>query len=203
MSTAIPTPIDTRTVRPLGRADGVFFVGRPGWLTDGVLADLRAESRAMRPGASQFNVQHYADVGPVARALCGSSEMLEFVGEHAAPARHSGEANYRYYDIPQSHMPPHVDTEAFWFNVTIMLEHSFGEQRRSVMLLFPHGPDPVTLVLEPGEVILFRAKDLVHARTPIADDNQEFAANLGIGFTPLVPLEDPGFWRPGGAGSQT
>lgn len=188
--------IDTRTIRPLGRDDGVFFLGRPAWLTDDLFAKLRNESRSQRAGAEKIRAQHFAEMGPVGHALCASPELQSFVDSYAAPAKPSGKANYRYYDMPESQVPPHVDTDEFYLNVIIMLSHTFGSERRSGLLLFPHGPDPVTIVLEPGEVILFNAKEVIHARTPISDNNEEWAENMGIGFTPTGTVDSPGYWHP-------
>jgi hypothetical protein len=78
-----------------------------------------------------------------------------------------------------------------------MLYHHYVGERHSGLLLFPYGPQkPVTIVLEPGEVIIFNAKDVIHARTEISEKNDETAANLGIGFTPTVELDDISYWHP-------
>jgi hypothetical protein len=193
---AIQALIDTRVTRPIGRQHGVFYLGRPDWLTDQLFADLRREAAVQRAGATQNRAQHFAELGPVGKTLRDSDELKAFVVENAMPAAASGGGNYRYYDVPQSHIPPHLDTKNFTLNVTIMLHHQYVTERRSGLLLFPHGPEPVTIVHEPGEVLLFHAKEVVHARTPISDNNDESAVNLGIGFLPLAEIESPGYWRP-------
>lgn len=197
MPAGLKQPYDTRLTRAVDVNDGVYFVGRPEWLTAGLFAALQDEAAQMRPTAEKIRDQHFAEVGPTGTRLCESAELTDFVGQAASPARRSGFRNYRYYDVQNSHVAPHVDTDHFWLNVIIMLQHTFDAERRSALLLFPHGPaDPVTLQLEPGEVILFDAKRVVHARTPISESGHESAVNMGIGFTPARPLTEPEFWFP-------
>lgn len=196
--TTSTTPVltDSRASGPVGRRDGVFYLGRPDWLTADLFTSLLQESQARRDGAARIRAQHFAEMGPVGAALCRSAELSSFVAQHAAPAKFSGCANYRYYDIPHSHVAPHVDTDDFALNLIIMLSHHYVTQRRSGLLLFPHGPVPITLLPEPGEVVFFHAKEVIHARTPIADSNDESAVNMGIGFTPVAPVDSPGHWHP-------
>ncbi|MGH3426597.1 MAG: hypothetical protein ACRDRI_14740 [Pseudonocardiaceae bacterium] len=174
----------------------MFYLGRPAWLTEELFADLQREAAEQREGAAQNRTQHFADLGPAGKALRDSEELTSFVNENSMPATASGHGNYRYYDVPKSHIPPHLDTGDFTINVTIMLRHEYFSERRSGLLLFPHGPEPVAIVHEPGEVIIFHAKEVVHARTPISDNNDEMAVNLGIGFIPVGEVEKPGYWRP-------
>jgi len=76
-----------------------------------------------------------------------------------------------------------------------MLQHEWVTERRSGLLLFPQGPQPVPILLEPGEVILFHAQGVIHARTPISDSGDEWVENMGIGFTPAGPVDAP-YWHP-------
>lgn len=187
--------IDARTTSTVGRADGVYFLGRPDWLTTDLLAALQQESREQRADAQQIRAQHFAEMGPVGRQLCTSRTLHAFVESHAGPAVASGKANYRYYDIPESHVAPHVDSANFAYNVIITLRHEWRSERRSGLLLFPRGPRPVPILLAPGEVILFHAEGVVHARTPISDNGDENVENMGIGFTPTEPVDSP-YWHP-------
>ncbi len=196
MSEVVSVLTDTREVRPIGRGDGVFYLGHPEWLTKETFSALQHESREQRAGADRIRSQHFAEMGPVGQTLCDSPELAAFVDQFAAPARRSGKANYRYYDIPESQVPPHLDSDDFALNVIIMLSHEAVTERRSALLLFPHGPQPVTVCLKPGEVILFHAKEVIHARTPISDHGDERAENMGIGFTPIGEVENPGYWHP-------
>jgi hypothetical protein len=188
---------DCRESRDVGPADGIYFVGRPAWLTRELLASLQEEAACQRVSAEHIRAQYFGDTGPVAEALIASPGLREFVTENSVPVRASGRANYRYYDIPESQVRPHVDNDNFALNLIIMLAHAYGAQRRSGLLLFPRGPDdPVAIGLEPGEVILFNARDVIHARTPISEDGCERAVNLGIGFTPESPLVGYRYWHP-------
>ncbi|GIG68354.1 hypothetical protein [Phytomonospora endophytica] len=197
MARAAHTLTDTRATRSLGRDDGVFHLGRPGWLTGELFDGLLRESREQRAGAEKIREQHFAELGPVGCSLRESDELRNYVETNAGvSATASGKGNYRYYDIPHSHVVPHIDTDQFALNVIVMLEHDWVSERRSGLLLFPHGKDPVTVLLEVGEVILFYARRVIHARTPISDNNDERAVNLGIGFTPAGPVDAPEFWHP-------
>jgi hypothetical protein len=198
MTSATRTVIDSRTTGPVGPADGVFYVGRPDWLTDGLLAGLQAEARSQRAAAEKIRTQHFGDLGPVAEALSRSVEVAAFLARFAPPVRFSGRGNYRYYDIPHSHVEPHVDTDDFAANLIVMLSHEYGRERRSALMLYPHGPDPIVLQLEPGEVVLFHASEVIHARSPISADNEESAVNLGLGFTPTGEPRTYDYWRPPG-----
>ncbi len=189
--------VDSRRSYNVGLQDGVYFVGRPDWLTPELFSALQQESEDQRASAEKIRFQHFGDPGPVARALINSAELTSFVVEHSEPAYASGAANYRYYDIPESQVRPHVDGESFALNLLIMLKHSFVTERRSGLLLFPRGPqEPVSIMMDPGEAILFNARDVIHARTPISDNGDEWAVNVGIGFTPVERREDHGFWYP-------
>lgn len=189
--------VDCRSSRSVEPSDGVYYVGRPPWLTASLLAALRREAVEQRPTAEHIRAQYFGDTGPVARTLVESAELARFVSENSAPAVASGFANYRYYDIPESQVRPHVDSDDFALNLLIMLEHSYRLERRSGLLLFPRGPgEPIAIQLEPGEVILFNARDVIHARTPISNNGDETAANLGIGFRPRGELKNYGFWHP-------
>jgi hypothetical protein len=192
---AAQTLIDARTTRTVGRAEGVYFLGRPDWLTTDLLAALQQESRDQRAGAQKIRAQHFGEMGPVGRELCTSTTLHDFVESYAGPAVASGKANYRYYDIPESHVAPHVDSADFAYNVIIMLQHDWRSERRSGLLLFPHGPRPIPVLLAPGEVILFHAEGVIHARTPISDNGDERVENMGIGFTPVGPVDSP-YWHP-------
>jgi hypothetical protein len=189
--------LDSRQYHRVGPKDGVYYVGRPDWLTADLFAALQQEAEDQRPGAEKIRFQYFGDPGPLAHSLMSSAELRSFVVENSVPAYSSGEGNYRYYDIPESQVRPHVDGDKFAVNLLIMLKHSFVTEQRSGLLLFPRGPqEPVSIMLEPGEVILFNAKDVIHARTPISGNGDERAVNLGIGFTPNVHNKDHGFWYP-------
>ncbi len=187
---------DSRKSSDLGPADGVYYLGCPAWLTADMLADLQQEAGRQRQHAKKVHLQHYGDMGPVGRALMGSAELESFVTENAVAAHASGCANYQYYDIGPSHIKPHVDVDTFALNLLIMLKHRYTSANRSALLLFPHGPQPATVPLEPGEAILFNAKGVIHARTPISGQGDEEVVNISFGFIPERDIENQGFWHP-------
>jgi hypothetical protein len=179
----------------LGVDDGVFYLGRPGFLSDDRLGRLRDEAEAARPGARRFRKEFYAGVGPSGRAFSMSSELRELVAERAADAVPTESASYLYYDEPGSELAPHVDTETFTLNVLMNLVHEHDRERTSAFLLFPDGPAPHRVFLKPGTLILFHAGAVVHARSATSAAGER-VWNIGIGFAPVRPLDGTRFWRP-------
>jgi hypothetical protein len=93
----------------------------------------------------------------------------------------SEDANYLYYEQPGAGIEPHIDRSEFAAQILIMIEHYGFSQHRSRLAVFPDGPQrPVFVPLEPGELVLFRAAEVVHGRTPVGSG--EVARLLGIGF---------------------
>jgi hypothetical protein len=76
------------------------------------------------------------------------------------------------------------------------LVHEHGGEPHSTFLLFPDGPDPHRVFLEPGMLILFHAGAVVHARSATSAAADEKVWNIGIGFAPVNPLSGKRFWRP-------
>lgn len=179
-----------------GVDDGVFYLGRPGFLSDACLERLRDEAEAARPGARRFLKEFYAGVGPAGRAFSASPDLRELVARQAADAVPTESASYLYYDEPGSELAPHVDTETFALNVLMNLVHEHGAVRESAFLLFPHGPDPHRVFLEPGMLILFHAAAVVHARSATSAAAGERVWNIGVGFAPVSTLDGTRFWRP-------
>src|SRR5438105_11434076 len=93
--------VDCRSSRSVGPQDGVYYVGRPPWLTPEMLTALQREATEKRASAEHIRAQYFGDLGPVARALVASAELASFVSANSEPAVASGLANYRYYDIPE------------------------------------------------------------------------------------------------------
>lgn len=182
--------------RTPGVEDGVFYLGRPGFLSDDWLRRLRDEAGAARAGARRFRKEFYTGVGPAGQAFSRSPELRELVAGQAVDAVPTESASYLYYDEPGSELAPHVDTETFALNVLMNLVHEHGGEPNSAFLLFPHGPDPHRVFLEPGMLILFHAGAVIHARSATSATPDETVWNIGIGFSPVNPLDGTRFWRP-------
>lgn len=181
-------------------ADGVYFRGRPPWLTDEMLAALQAEAVAMRRSALKIHTQFFGELGSVARAFMRSPELSALVRGHVPDATSSDKANYRYYDYPGCHISPHYDDTDYELSTLLMLEHTCAGPKRSALVLFPTGPAPIRVFLEPGEMIIFHARGVIHGRSPVGAD--ETVCNLGVGFAVARPIA-ASYWRPAEAAGAT
>jgi hypothetical protein len=176
---------------------GVYYHGRPGWMTDDLLVALQSEAAVQRPDARLIKRQFHVAAGPCGSGLARSPEMLGLIARHAVPAIADGPANYLYYERPGDGIDPHVDTHEFDLNTLVLLAHSWQSEQASRLVLFPHGPERrLEFPLAPGELVLFRATGVIHARSGVAEG--ETVCNLGIGYQPQVRLPQASFWRPEG-----
>lgn len=174
-------------------ADGIYYRARPSWLTDELLAALQAEAVVKRRSAAKVHTQYFGAIGPVARAYMRSPELSALVREHVPDATSSDKGNYRYYDYPGCHISPHYDDTDYEMSTLLMLAHTSPGPRRSALVLFPTGPVPIKVFLEPGELIVFHARGVIHGRTPVGDG--ETVCNLGVGYAVARPIA-ASYWRP-------
>jgi hypothetical protein len=167
---------------------GLFWRGRPPWLTDARLDALDQESMAMRPTASTFpgGYHRWAEAGPHAQALT-QTDVRAFieavVGRELGPAR----ATYNYYERPGEEAYPHIDQPEYGLNALCMLSHEHEGQRGSSLWLYPEGEAPVELPLQPGEVVIFHARSTVHQRTPVVPGERVRVVTVGYLLEELSP----------------
>jgi hypothetical protein len=175
--------------------NGVYYQGRPGWLTDDWLTALQSEASVQRPDARLLSRQFHVAAGTGGAGLARSAEMLGLIAQHAVPVIANGPANYLYYERPGDGIDPHVDSHDFDLNALVLLAHSWQGARASRLVLFPYGPQrQQEFWLRPGELVLFRATGVIHARSGVAEG--ETVCNLGIGYQPQAALPPADFWRP-------
>ncbi len=168
---------------PAITGDRVLYYGRPSWLGEPLLAALLAEARQRRGMAERVGKQLHSPAGPVASGAARQGPFRELVENLVGQVRPSGTANYLYYEEVGAGIEPHTDSAAFPLQVLLMLEHQHGAAR-SVLGVFPDGPEhPLGLALDPGELVLFRASELIHGRTPLREN--ETVILLGIGYVPI------------------
>lgn len=161
--------------------NAIVYRGRPEWMTDGLLISLQAESATLRPGAVRFH-DHYV-VSGATRAACVAhmAELGNLVRQYAGAVTPTGKANYLYYDEEGLGIEPHLDAEDFSLNVILMLEHLKPEQP-SALVLYPSNQPPQRIHLEPGEMIVFFADSVVHARERMK--SSEVVRIAAFGFAP-------------------
>lgn len=166
------------------KSNGIAYRGRPGFMTDKLLASLQAEAVMVRRGASRFDEHFLGCGGPLADKLATSDTLATFVRTHAGDVRATGVASFLFYDEPGQGIDPHIDTDVFSLNVLLMLRHSQEDpERGSALVVFPPRGQPERLELEPGEIVVMFAGSVAHARERMR--NGESVCILTFGFHPL------------------
>src|SRR5262245_6894882 len=107
--------MDTKeNVVSAARGSGIYYHGRPEWLTDEWLAQLVEESNELRGGALLIKRQYHVGVGPVGRRLVDSVELAELTTKQVGlPGIQSGPADYLYYERPGDGIDAHLDHDQF------------------------------------------------------------------------------------------
>jgi hypothetical protein len=143
-------------------------VGRPPFVRDELLAALRAEAAKRRSAATLDQGMLMAPPGEVARRFAYRDEMRALLGGLGQRVEASGAGKYVYCD--QAAMGPgrHLHERPFVLNVELSLEHvSPGRPGAQIVLHPPLGaPRPVRT--EPGELVVWFAGAVPHARDEIA-----------------------------------
>lgn len=162
---------------------GIAWRGRPEFLTQVVLDELRAEAAGARGDAIPLARRSLARAGQAATRLSTSAPLVALVNSVVGACEPTGRAAYVYYDSPGHGVYPHVDYSAYALTALFLVTHDHRGAPQSRHFHFhPDGrvecPD-----LHPGEVLLFSGGSVVHGRTPVARD--EAVVVLTTGFRPL------------------
>lgn len=162
-------------------ANGIAYHGHPAWVTDDLLARLRAEAR-MRRELPLDRIDHYLGCGgQYADALSVAPAVIDFVSAAVGPVRATGIASYLFYDRAGLGIRPHVDTEVFSVNLMLMLRHEHGAGvEPSATVVFPANGEMERYRLQPGEAMLMHGSSVIHARSLVQPT--EDIALLTIGF---------------------
>ena len=161
---------------------GTAWRGRPEFLTRARLEELRAEAVEGRRTAFRLNGRDLGYPGRIATELAVSRPLVDLVRTHTGDCEPTARAAYVYYDSRGQGVYPHVDASSYSLTALFMITHSY---RRAPLSHHVHYlPDGRTerFALEPGEMLLFHAASVVHARTPVGPD--EAVTILAIGFQP-------------------
>jgi hypothetical protein len=163
--------------------NGTAWRGRPEFLTGARLEELRTEAVEGRPTAFRLNGRDLGYPGRVAAGLAVSRPLIDLVRAHAGECEPTARAAYVYYDSRGQGVYPHVDASSYSLTALFMIAHSYRSAPRSHHLHFLPDGSTERFDLEPGEMLLFHAASVVHARTPVGSD--EAVTILTIGFQPL------------------
>lgn len=162
------------------REDGILYRGRPDFITDEVLRGLQAEMEAQQPTAMRDRwQQHLAPAGPKVQAIVDHPGLRQLVTELVGPVLPRPDATCLFYDHAGAEIRPHVDVDQFCVNANLMIAQS-GETCSSDFVLYPVEGDPQRLRFLPGELLIFYADCIVHARTPIAEGEKVRAVSIGF-----------------------
>lgn len=167
--------------------NAVVYRGRPEWMTNALLDELRGESAALRPGAVRFHDHYVVSGAAMASEVARSASLGALIRRHVGPVVPTGKANYLYYDEEGLGIEPHLDTEDFSLNVILMLEHVEAAPP-SALVLYPSGLAPQRICLEPGEMIVFFADSIIHARERMKSG--ESIRIAAFGFAPEIHVHD-------------
>lgn len=147
------------------------------------LTALRNEAAERRVEAYTFPGGHHLwnSGGPAALALGRHPNFKRLL--ETACGRELGEpmTHYNYYEQPQHRAYPHIDVPESHLNTVLMLQHSALGERQSRFVLYPYLSDPVSIDLEPGELVLFWGGATVHERSPLIAG--EHVQVLSVGYT--------------------
>lgn len=168
---------------------GLAYRGRPGFLTDALLAALREEAAQYRPRARENYGQflHTVDTDggdSVCETLAASTELAELVRRHAGPCRHSQITSYIYYEQAGQCSKPHVDNAFTAVTAMVGLRHDCAAEveRASASVIYWPGLAPFDYRLAPGELALFFGIGALHGRYPVAA--AETVHSLLMSFVP-------------------
>lgn len=164
------------------RPDGIIYRGRPEFMTDELLDMLDAESRHLYPESERFT-DHLVSTGQKAAKLVAFSEQLrDLVSDGAGAVVPTGKTNYLYYDTEGMGIEPHIDNHEFPLNTILMLDHKHIDQP-SCLVLYPKDREPIRLDLKRGELIIFYADSVMHAREKMKKN--EIVRIVAFGFKPV------------------
>jgi hypothetical protein len=161
--------------------NGILWRGRPDFLTDKRLDEIRAEVSARRPQAVHDRWgQYLAEGGDLVKRLLESRELRAFVESHVGRLAPVGRASCIFYDQEGAYIRPHVDTDGFSVNANLILDHVCSGQQRSQLIVYPLAGESEPVRLQPGELVLFYADCIVHARTPLSLGERVCAISFGF-----------------------
>lgn len=173
---------------------GVAYLGKPEFMTDGLLCALQSEAiefRAIaRPLTSRDHCQwiyqpETPDSSTVAEQLAVSPQLLHLVSAHAGPVISTHLSGYIYYDKPKQSSPPHVDNAFTAVTVMVGLRHDCRNGRfSSRSCSYWPERERFDYQLKPGELSIFFGVSAVHGRTPVEEG--EAVHSLLMSFKPVT-----------------
>lgn len=160
--------------------DGKVWCGSPTFFTGDTLGELQADAAEARQRAVELKWRSLAHAGRTATQLAQSPPLLDLVQTHVGKCAPTGRAAYVYFDAPGQGLYPHVDTSKYALTALFVVRHDHRDAPQSTHLHYRADGGAERVDLKPGEMLLFFGGSVVHARTPVAQE--EAVAVLTIGF---------------------
>lgn len=158
---------------------GMFQLEDAGCSLDALLG----EAGNLRTNAHTFPGGHHIwnSGGPVAEAL-GNNPVFKGLIEFGCGRKlGSPVTHYNYYECDNHRAYPHIDVPESHLNTVLMLKHDSVGARQSRFVIYPYQEDPISIDLEPGELVLFWGGATVHERTTLIPG--ESIQVLSIGYS--------------------
>jgi hypothetical protein len=173
---------------------GIAYRGRPNFMTDKLVEDLRSEALSFRPYA-RLNFEQFlatidtSDDSSFCERLAASENLYHLVTQHAGPCLRSYISSYIYYEIPGQCSKPHVDNAFTAITVMIGLrsDHENLTSSSSASVIYWPDSPPMEYRLEPGELVIFFGTCALHGRYPISSG--ETIHSLLLSFRPEIVAE--------------
>ncbi len=163
------------------REDGILYKGRPAFMTDDLLQAMQREMEEQQQTAIRDRWQQFlARSGPVVQSVADHPALRAMIDDLVGPVQQHAEITCLFYDAVGAEIRPHVDVDQFSVNANVLVSHTAASRRESEFVLYPVEGEPRRLHFEPGELILFYADCIVHARTPIAEGEKVRAVSIGF-----------------------
>ena len=168
---------------------GIAYRGRPDFMTDKLVEDLRTEALQFRPYA-RLNFEQFIatidtpDDSTVCECLAASEDLYRLVAQHAGPCLRSYITSYIYYEVAGQCSKPHVDNA--FTSITVMIglrkDHEDLTSPPSASVIYWPDSPPMEYRLEPGEMVIFFGVCVLHGRYPIS--SRETIHSLLVSFRP-------------------
>ena len=171
---------------------GILYRGRPDFMTDQLLAELKKESGQFKSSAWPIYPNDHtqylyrpdtADSSTVAEQLGASAEVHKLVEKYAGKVLKSYITNYIYYYKEGHCSTPHVDNVFTSVTAMIGVEHDFSNSRHSKSVCYWPHLGRYDYQLAPGEISIFFGVCTLHGRTPLVED--ENITSLLLSYRPI------------------
>jgi len=163
--------------------NAICWRGRPSFVSDADLVELRADSQAARGSAVLDSTHFVAKASSRAFEIASSQSLVRLVSESSGlSVEPTGVVSFIYYDQAGQGIAPHIDAEQTSINVIMMLSHDSPTDRASALVLYPLDKEPERVALSPGEIVVFHAGAITHEREAVSAG--EMISIVSFGFRP-------------------